>query len=75
MIDIRHIAEDEAQLYLEGAIEPSETLLAMGWTPEEARRALRLSLGWNTTEAEIDQAAEILGQILSEMRDSDAADL
>ena len=26
MIDIRHIAEDEAQLYLEGAIEPSEAI-------------------------------------------------
>ncbi|MGA8892918.1 MAG: zf-HC2 domain-containing protein [Anaeromyxobacteraceae bacterium] len=26
MIDARHIAEDEAQLYLEGAIEPSEAV-------------------------------------------------
>jgi len=74
-MDLQGVCASSGSACSSGAIEPSETLLAMGWTAEEARRALRLSLGWNTTEAEIDRAAEILGQILSEMRDSDAADL
>jgi len=37
-----------------GAIEPSHVLLAMGMTPEEAKRHLRLSLGHATTAADIE---------------------
>jgi len=74
-LDLQGVCASSGSACSSGAIEPSETLLAMGWTAEEARRALRLSLGWNTTEAEIDQAANILGQILSEMRYGAIADL
>jgi cysteine desulfurase len=74
-LDLQGVCASTGSACSSGAAEPSETLLAMGWTPEEARRALRLSLGWNTTEAEIDQAAEILGRVLSAMRGAAAADL
>lgn len=53
-----------------GALEPSRVLLAMGWSREEAWRALRLSLGWSTTAVEVDSAAALLGQILSELASS-----
>lgn len=36
------------------------TLAAMGIAPADATATLRLSFGWNTTEEEIDRAAEIL---------------
>lgn len=55
-----------------GALEPSRVLLAMGWSRDEARRALRLSLGWSTTQEEVDRAAGLLGQILSELASSPA---
>lgn len=53
-----------------GALEPSRVLLAMGWSREEAKRALRLSLGWSSTVREVDSAAALLGQILSELASS-----
>lgn len=40
-----------------GALEPSHVLAAMGVDPAAARGALRLSLGWCTTAAEVDHAA------------------
>lgn len=51
-----------------GAIEPSHVLLAMGLSREEARSSLRLSLGWSTTEAEIERAAEIIPRIWRRVR-------
>ncbi|HTY55022.1 MAG TPA: cysteine desulfurase family protein [Candidatus Binataceae bacterium] len=43
-----------------GAVEPSHVLLAMGRSAAEARSSLRISLGWATSEDEIDRAAEII---------------
>lgn len=37
-----------------GRIEPSQVLLNMGYEPELAGSAIRVSLGWATTEAEVD---------------------
>jgi cysteine desulfurase len=37
-----------------GKVGPSHVLQAMGATPEIAGRTIRISLGWSTTEAEID---------------------
>ncbi len=42
--------------------KPSPVLLAMGVKPEEASASLRLSLGPETTQAQVDRAAEILVQ-------------
>ncbi len=46
-----------------GAVEPSHVLLAMGLGRDAARSSLRLSLGWNTSEAEIDRTAEIIPRV------------
>jgi cysteine desulfurase len=45
-----------------GAVEPSHVLLAMGRSEAQARSSLRLSLGWATTEDEIDRAAGIISR-------------
>lgn len=37
-----------------GALEPSHVLSAMGVDPRDARSSLRLSLGWPSTEADVD---------------------
>ncbi|HHO49780.1 MAG TPA: cysteine desulfurase [Deltaproteobacteria bacterium] len=44
-----------------GETHPSAVLLAMGLEPMDALGAVRLSLGRSTTEAQIDRAAEALG--------------
>ena len=46
-----------------GAVEPSHVLLAMGRSPMEGRSSVRISLGWNTTPAEIELAAEIIPSV------------
>jgi cysteine desulfurase len=43
-----------------GAVEPSHVLLAMGRSRADARSSLRISLGWSTTPAEIDEASNII---------------
>jgi cysteine desulfurase len=54
-----------------GAVEPSHVLLAMGLSRDEARSSLRLSLGWNTTEAEIERAAEIIPGVWRRVRSAE----
>jgi cysteine desulfurase len=44
-----------------GHAEPSSVLLAMGCGPVLAAAALRLSLGWSTTEGEVQLAAGVIG--------------
>lgn len=39
-----------------GAIEPSHVLLAMGLSQPEARASLRLTLGWSSTDHDVDSA-------------------
>ena len=45
-----------------GAVQPSHVLIAMGYSAEEARGAVRLSLGHTTTVGEIDHA---IGTVVS----------
>lgn len=43
-----------------GSGEPSHVLTAIGLTPGQARATLRLSIGRTTTDADIDQAADLI---------------
>jgi cysteine sulfinate desulfinase/cysteine desulfurase-like protein len=47
-----------------GHAEPSAVLLAMGRDPGLAAAALRLSLGWGTTEQDVRTAAAVIGDAL-----------
>jgi cysteine desulfurase len=51
-------------------LEPSPVLAAMG---ADSERSLRLSVGWNTTDAEIDFAGERLVEVVDELRHLRAA--
>ncbi len=56
-----------------GSTDVSHVLSAMGYPPDEARGALRLSLGRTTTDAEIDTACEVVPRVLASMRVGAAA--
>jgi cysteine desulfurase len=43
-----------------GALEPSHVLAAMGLPVDLARSSVRLTLGWPTTEAEVDEAVAVI---------------
>jgi cysteine desulfurase len=47
------------------SIEPSPVLEAMGADPSHS---LRVSVGWNTTDAEIDAFAEAFPRVVAELR-------
>jgi cysteine desulfurase len=44
--------------------KPSRVLLAMGHTPQQALGTIRLSLGYDTNEDELQRAAELLQQVI-----------
>jgi cysteine desulfurase len=57
-LDLAGIAVSSGAACSSGAVEPSRVLLAMGAPENTAREAVRVSLGWATTEDEIDQLVE-----------------
>jgi cysteine desulfurase len=67
-LDLHGIASSVGSACTTGSTEVSHVLAAMGFPEEEARGALRLSLGRTTTEAEIDEAARIVPEVLASMR-------
>lgn len=52
-----------------GSIEPSHVLLAMGFSKEQAKNSVRLSLGWNTTSKDVEKAVDCLPNIVKQVRD------
>lgn len=56
-----------------GALEPSPVLAAMGVPPEAARESVRFSLGWASTDADVDRAATVLPQVIARLRGASLA--
>jgi len=67
-LDLEGIAASVGSACSTGSTEVSHVLTAMGYPDDEARGALRLSLGRTTTDAEIDTVAEVLPRVLASMR-------
>ena len=51
-----------------GESEPSHVLLAQGMTPDQARSVIRVSIGIDTTEAEVDGFAAAVGECVERLR-------
>jgi cysteine desulfurase len=51
-----------------GKLNPSPILLAMGYSPNEAIRGIRLTVGKDTLSADLDWTAMVLKQILSRLK-------
>jgi cysteine desulfurase len=56
--DLEGIAVSSGSACSSGKVQPSHVLAAMGYGPELAQGAIRLSLGWSTTEDDIDRCLE-----------------
>jgi len=63
-LDLNGIAASTGSACSSGRVEPSRILLAMGLTPDEARSTVRFSLGRFTTIGEVDQAAEVVREVV-----------
>jgi cysteine desulfurase len=56
--DLAGIAVSSGSACSSGKVQPSHVLAAMGFAPQLAQGAVRLSLGWSTSDAEIDHCLE-----------------
>jgi cysteine desulfurase len=56
--DLAGIAVSSGSACSSGKVQPSHVLEAMGFGPKIAQAAVRLSLGWSTSETDIDRALE-----------------
>jgi cysteine desulfurase len=72
-LDLEGIAVSVGSACTTGSVEPSHVLAAMGYPPDEARGALRVSLGRTTTDAEAAAAEEAIPRTLAAMREGQSA--
>jgi len=66
-LDMNGIAASSGSACKTGNPEPSEILLAVGCTAEQAKCGLRLSVGRDTTEADVGYAVDVLAQVVSKL--------
>ena len=67
-LDLEGIAASVGSACTTGSTEVSHVLSAMGYPDEEARGALRLSLGRTTTDEEVETASELVPRVIASMR-------
>lgn len=67
-LDLAGIAVSTGSACAAGSLEPSHVLLALGHGAEEAKSALRFSVGKETTAQEIDRVLEVLPQVVERVR-------
>ncbi|MBU6457102.1 MAG: cysteine desulfurase [Bradyrhizobium sp.] len=65
--DLAGIAVSSGSACSSGKVQPSHVLEAMGFDPEIAQGAVRLSLGWSTSSADIDRCLEAWRRLSSSL--------
>jgi cysteine desulfurase len=73
LLDDAGVAASAASSCASGATESSHVLAAMGLAPDVARGSLRLSLGWTSTDADVDRVLEVLPAAVARLRLLDVA--
>ena len=68
-LDLEDVAASVGSACTTGSAEPSHVLRALGYPDEEARGSLRLSLGRDTKDADVDAALEIVPRTLLAARE------
>ncbi len=68
-LDLKGLACSTGAACSSGAIEPSHVLTAMGLGGERARGSIRLSLGKQNTDEEVDFALELIPQTVARLRE------
>ena len=72
-LDLAGIAVSAGSACTSGKVQPSHVLEAMGASPDLAGAAIRISLGWDTTQDEIARFVAIWSRIHAEMTGRQAA--
>jgi len=67
-LDLAGVAASGGSACSTGAVEPSHVLVALGVPRELALGAIRFSFGHDTTEADVDRAAEVFPAVVAKAR-------
>ena len=68
-LDMAGIAASSGSACSSGSLEPSHVLLALGQSADLARGSLRLTLGKDNTEEEVDRLLSVLEDLVSRLRE------
>jgi cysteine desulfurase len=68
-LDLKGLAVSSGAACSSGAIEPSHVLLAMGVPHQRARASIRVSLGKQTTQDDIDFAIKVIPETVGRLRE------
>jgi len=68
-LDLAGFAVSTGSACASGAVEPSHVIRAMGFEDSDARGAVRVSLGWSTTTADVDRFLEVLPGVVERVRE------
>ena len=69
MLDMRGICASSGSACSAGSTEPSHVLTAMGLTEQLAKGSLRLSLGDDTTDEDVDYMLDVIPECVSRLRE------
>lgn len=65
--DLHGVAVSSGSACSSGKVQPSHVLAAMGVEPDLARGAIRISLGWSTTEADVEALLVAWNKVFSSL--------
>ncbi|MEY3362120.1 MAG: hypothetical protein RL531_1839 [Actinomycetota bacterium] len=68
LLDLAGVDASAGSSCASGATEPSHVLTAMGVDPGTAKGALRLTLGWSSSDRDVDRVLEVLPGIVRQLR-------
>lgn len=69
-LDLEGLCASAGAACTSGSTKPSHVLSAMGLTVDEARATLRLSLGWCSTDGDVDAALRLLPPLARRVREA-----
>ena len=69
MLDMKGVSASSGSACTSGSLDPSHVLLSIGLKHEVAHGSLRLSLGENNTEEDVDYILEVLPPIIDRLRE------
>ncbi len=69
LLDMQGIFASSGSACTSGSLDPSHVLLAIGLPHEKAHGSLRLTIGKNNTESDIDKVIEVLPAIVTRLRE------
>src|SRR5215467_10758477 len=68
LMDARGVACSTGSACTAGVAQPSHVLLAMGADRARARGSLRFSLGWTSTQSDVDALGAVIGEVVERAR-------